>query len=50
MVNMMQDGVEVYVLPDGARCELDPYGRSPLELDECPRGNTCCGDCIYYTE
>lgn len=27
MVNMMQDGVEVYVLPDGARCELDPYGR-----------------------
>lgn len=51
MVEMYQDGVEVYCLPTGAQCILDPDGRSPLELEECPMGKDCCsGNCEYYSE
>ena len=51
MVNMYQDGVEVFCLPDGAQCKADEEKRSPLELIECPLGyETCDGDCFYYDE
>lgn len=48
---MMQDEVEIYCLPDGACCELDEMGRSPLDLEECLMGaEECTGDCMYYAE
>lgn len=50
-MEMIQDGVEVYCLPDNAYCEADEEHRSPLDIDECPIGNEeCCGDCYYYRE
>ena len=42
---MIQDGIEVYCLPDGACCEVDENHRSPLDLDDCPLGY-----CFYYAE
>lgn len=48
---MMQDGVEVYCLPDGACCVADEKKRSPLDVEECPEGfEECTGDCMYYAE
>lgn len=48
---MIQDGIEVYCLPDGARCEVDENHRSPPDLDDCPLGyETCNGNCFYYAE
>lgn len=48
---VMQDGVMVNCLPDGACCTADKERRSPLELDCCPVGfEECNGDCAYYTE
>lgn len=48
---MMQDGVEVYCLPDGAKCEADGEKKSPLDVEVCPMGyETCDGDCLYYAE
>ena len=45
------DGVEVYVLPDGAKCKADSEGRSPCDMDVCPLGyETCIQDCEEYTE
>lgn len=50
-MEMWQDGIEVYCLPNGARCELDLEGRSPLEMEDCPLGKDyCSGDCLLYTE
>lgn len=52
-MNMYQNGVEVLILPDSARCILDELGRSPLDMNEgdCPLGNgTCDGNCRYYEE
>ena len=50
-MEVYQDGVPVYCLPEGARCELDPEGRSPLDLEECPLGEEdCSGDCLHYAE
>jgi len=49
-MEVYQDGVPVYCLPEEARCELDPEGRNPLELDECPLGEKFCTDCLYYSE
>lgn len=50
-MQMKHDGVDIYCLPDGAKCRADDEGRSPLEIDECPEGNEyCSGDCYYYTE
>lgn len=50
-MTMMQDGVDVYCLPDGAYCAADGKGRSPLDMDECPIGcEVCEGDCYYYHE
>ena len=51
MLDMIQDGVDVYCLPDTARCEADEEKKSPLELEECPIGcDMCTGDCEYYAE
>lgn len=51
MLEMYQDGVRVYVLPDGAKCLVDKEERSPLDLSECPMGyEFCTGNCEYYTE
>lgn len=48
---MLQDGVRVDCLPDGAKCEADEEKRSPLDVDECPMGyGECSGNCLYYAE
>ena len=48
---MIQDGVEVMILPDEACCTLDEYYRSPLDMEKCPQGcEECTGDCFYYSE
>ena len=49
-MTVMQDGVEVFVLPDEARCEADNEKRNPLDMDECPWGYEVCEDCDYYSE
>lgn len=50
-MEMWHDGVEVHCLPNGARCELDLEGRSPLDIEECPLGKDhCSGDCLLYSE
>ena len=38
MLEVIEDGVDVYCLPDTARCEADEEKKSPLELEECPIG------------
>lgn len=51
MLDMTQDGVKVYCLLDDNFCLADENHRSPLVLEECPRGNDICtGDCYYYSE
>lgn len=48
---MYQNGVRVYVLPEGAVCKADEERRSPLDIDVCPYGHEeCTGDCFYYEE
>lgn len=50
---MIQDGVQVYCLPDNAYCDADKEKRSPLDLgwNECPNGNDICsGECPHYKE
>lgn len=50
-MKMLQDGVDVYCLPDNAYCSADDKKRSPLDIDDCPIGcGTCDGDCYYYHE
>lgn len=50
-MELVQDGFEVYCLPDNAYCELDEEKRSPLDIDDCPNGcEVCDGDCCYYRE
>lgn len=48
-MTMLQDGINVYCLPDNAYCSADDEKRSPLDIDDCPTGReTCDGDCYYY--
>ena len=48
---MMQDRVRVDCLPENAHCKVDETKRSPMDIEECPKGNEICsGDCIYYEE
>lgn len=50
-MDMTQDGVEVFCLPDSAKCCDDEEERSPLDIDSCPMGYyECTGDCDYYAE
>ena len=51
MIDIWQDGVRVYILPDDNFCLADNVHRSPLDLEECPEGHPyCTGDCFYYSE
>lgn len=50
-----RDGIEIYVLPEGAKCMRT--GKSPLKMEKCPLvyfddyGEECVPDvCEYYTE
>lgn len=50
-MEMFQDGVEVMILPETAKCKADEKQRSPLDVDICPYGHDICtGDCIEYEE
>lgn len=50
-MEMKQDGVRIYYLPDRAICKADEEKRSPLDIRECPKGyEECTGDCFYYSE
>ena len=50
-MRMLQDGVEVMILPDNAYCAVDNEHRSPLDIDDCPCGyETCNGGCWHYHE
>ena len=50
-MEMKHDGVNIYCLPDGARCCADDKERCQLDLDVCPIGNEeCDGDCEFYEE
>lgn len=49
------DGIEIYILPKGAKCRRT--GISPLEMEKCPLwyfddyGDECVPDvCEFYTE
>lgn len=46
-----RDEVEIFCLPDSAKCCADDDERSPLDICMCPEGNrVCTGDCEYYSE
>lgn len=50
-MEMYQDGVPVYVLPDGSCCEADDARRSPIDLEYCPVGyDRCDSNCCFYEE
>ena len=50
-MKVVQDGVDVCILPDNAYCELGKQKRSPLDMNECPCWHkVCCGACYYYRE
>lgn len=47
MLDMIQDGVRVFHLPDDNFCLADEEHRSPLDMEECPKGEEhCTGDCF----
>lgn len=51
MMDFYQDGVNCFLLPDEAHCELDEEQTYILDLDKCPNGHEyCSGDCIFYSE
>ena len=43
-------GIDIYVLPDYARCAMAK--KNPIEMNDCPEGRDfCCPDsCDYYSE
>lgn len=50
-MEMKQDRVRVFILPESAHCKADEERRSPLDIEECPMGHEeCDGDCFYYGE
>lgn len=50
-MEMKQDGITVFCLPDGAYCDADDKMRNPMNLEECPIGyEECDGDCYFYRE
>ncbi len=50
-MDVKSDGVDCFILPDGARCKLDEDKEYILDLACCPLGNEfCSGWCDYYTE
>lgn len=50
-MKVMQDGVQVMILPDDAKCLADDDNRSPFDIIDCPIGcEECTGYCDYYVE
>lgn len=50
-MEIYQDGVLVYVLPEGAMCKADEQKRNPLDIYNCTLGyEVCTGDCYQYEE
>lgn len=50
-MEMYQDGVPIYVIPDVAVCKADERKRNPLDIDVCPMGYEACVDgCDKYDE
>ena len=50
-MEMYQDGVRVWCLPDGAHCYEDELGRCQLVMNEGTLGNEMCNvNCQYYEE
>lgn len=50
-MEIYQNAIRIYCLPDGAHCNADEEKRSPLDLDFCPIGyDVCDPDCRFYTE
>lgn len=49
-MDVMHDGVEIYILPDCARCKS--ANENPLYIFECPKGKDICfpAYCEEYTE
>ena len=47
---LTDDGVEVIILPDCAKCTASDGNKSPLDLDECPLNNEdeCRNDYCPY--
>ena len=41
-MEMYQDAVEIFCLPDSAKCCADEEERNPLEIYRCPEGNKEC--------
>ena len=47
----MTDGVEAYVLVNGANCETDVNKSNSMDIEKCPLNyDTCTSDCPYYSE
>lgn len=50
-MEMYRDEIEIFVLPETAKCLADEELRSPEEITKCPLGNLYCnGDCECYCE
>lgn len=50
-MEMYQNGVRVYCLPDDTICIADEEGRNPLDLQKCPCGyKECSRGCAWYSE
>lgn len=50
-MELIQDGVDVYCLPDNAYCNADEEKRNPIDIDNCPIGcEVCSGYCYNYRE
>lgn len=48
-MEVMRDGVECFVLPDEAKCDLTD--QHPFDMTECPcLYGYCDGDCYHYKE
>lgn len=48
---MYKNEIEIYILPETAKCCADTEERSIYDIDKCPVGERFCnGDCYYYTE
>jgi hypothetical protein len=51
IMDMFQNGIEIFCLPEGAKCEADEKERNPLDIEKYPMGySECSGDCFYYSE
>lgn len=50
-MEIYRENMEVFALPETAKCLSDDMQRNPQDIQKCPLGNhTCSGGCEYYTE